>query len=229
VLFCLLNVLLQTISETDKEEMPPPEESAQVTSAAGDIAPVLVSSSVLTPLKTPKEENSNSSAVPFNSSAVPLDIETVEAKVPSADAAELSIEIQESSETSHASTEPQGTQEHSGSFVSSLPADNSSVGVSLAQCSETRSPSSSTIEGSQSQFSSMSALTSQHVLPKLVVTNVDLTDEAKDLLQKEAFLRILARDKQEESGGSKARLPLLSHLSVEVLITIPSVKYHSLA
>ncbi|KAM3372385.1 hypothetical protein ACQJBY_019325 [Aegilops geniculata] len=132
-----------------------------------------------------------------------------------ADATGLSMEIQESSETSHASTEPQGTQEHSGSFVTPLPADNSSVGISLAQCSETRSPSSSTIDGSQSQFSSLNAPTSQYVLPKLVVTNVDLTDEAKDLLQKEAFLRILERDKQVESGGSKARLPLLSHLSVE--------------
>ncbi|KAM0887407.1 hypothetical protein ACQ4PT_029064 [Festuca glaucescens] len=213
--FPLLESLWKTIGETDQDEVPPPEESAPVTSAAGDTTPVLGSSPVLTTLKTPKEENSNSSAVPFNSSAVSLDIETVEAKVPGADAAELSIEIQESSETSHASTEPQGIQEHSGSFMSSLPADNSSVGVSLAQCSETRSPSSSTIEGSQSQFSSMNALTSQHVLPKLVVTNVDLTDEAKDLLQKEAFLRILARDKQEESGGSKARLPLLSHLGVE--------------
>jgi symplekin len=223
-----LNVLFQTIGETNQDEVPPPEESAPVTSAAGDTTPVPVSSPVLTTLKTPKEENSNSSEVPFNSSSVSLDIETVEVKVPSADAAELSIEVQESSETSHASTEPQGTQEHSGSFMSSLPADNSSVGVSLAQSFETRSPSSSTIEGSQSQFSSMNALTSQHVLPKLVVTNVDLTDEAKDLLQKEAFLRILARDKQEESGGSKARLPLLSHLGVEVLITIPPVKYHSL-
>ncbi|KAF7013771.1 hypothetical protein CFC21_027824 [Triticum aestivum] len=132
-----------------------------------------------------------------------------------ADATGLSMETQESSETSHASTEPQGTQEHSGSFVTPLPADNSSVGISLAQCSETRSPSSSTIDGSQSQFSSLNAPTSQYVLPKLVVTNVDLTDEAKDLLQKEAFLRILERDKQVESGGSKARLPLLSHLSVE--------------
>lgn len=213
--FPLLESLWKTIGETNQDEVPPPEESAPVTSAAGDTTPVLVSSPVLTTLKTPKEENINSSEVPFNSSAVSLDIETVEVKVPSADAAELSIEVQESSETSHASTEPQGTQEHSGSFMSSLPADNSSVGVSLAQSFETRSPSSSTIEGSQSQFSSMNALTSQHVLPKLVVTNVDLTDEAKDLLQKEAFLRILARDKQEESGGSKARLPLLSHLGVE--------------
>ncbi|KAM0841803.1 hypothetical protein ACQ4PT_058783 [Festuca glaucescens] len=213
--FPLLESLWKTIGETDQDEVPPPEESSPVTSAAGDTTPVLVSSPVLTTLKTPKEENSNSSEVPFNSSAVSLDIETIEVKVPGADAAELSIEVQESSETSHASTEPQGTQEHSGSFMSSLPADNSSVGVSLAQSSETRSPSSSTIEGSQSQFSSMNALTSQHVLPKLVVTNVDLTDEAKDLLQKEAFLRILARDKQEESCGSKARLPLLSHLGVE--------------
>ncbi|KAI4968377.1 hypothetical protein ZWY2020_058032 [Hordeum vulgare] len=205
--FPLLEALWKTINQTDQAEAPPAKDSALVTSAAGEITPVLASSPVPSALKTPKEENI--------SSAVPLDIEIVEAKVPIADATGLSMEIQESSETSHASTEPQGTQEHSGSFVSSLPADNSSVGISLAQCSETRSPSSSTIEGSQPQFSSLNAPTSQYVLPKLVVTNVDLTDEAKDLLQKEAFLRILERDKQVESGCSKARLPLLSHLSVE--------------
>ncbi|VAH25854.1 unnamed protein product [Triticum turgidum subsp. durum] len=205
--FPMLEALWKTISETDQAEAPPAKDSALVTSAAGEIIPVLVSSPVPSALKTPKEEDI--------SSAVPLDIEMVEAKVPTADATGLSMEIQESSETSHASTEPQGTQEHSGSFVTPLPADNSSVGISLAQCSETRSPSSSTIDGSQSQFSSLNAPTSQYVLPKLVVTNVDLTDEAKDLLQKEAFLRILERDKQVESGGSKARLPLLSHLSVE--------------
>ncbi|KAM3372386.1 hypothetical protein ACQJBY_019325 [Aegilops geniculata] len=205
--FPMLEALWKTISETDQAEAPPAKDSALVTSAAGEIIPVLVSSPVPSALKTPKEEDI--------SPAVPLDIEMVEAKVPTADATGLSMEIQESSETSHASTEPQGTQEHSGSFVTPLPADNSSVGISLAQCSETRSPSSSTIDGSQSQFSSLNAPTSQYVLPKLVVTNVDLTDEAKDLLQKEAFLRILERDKQVESGGSKARLPLLSHLSVE--------------
>ncbi|VAH41627.1 unnamed protein product [Triticum turgidum subsp. durum] len=205
--FPMLEALWKTISETDQAEAPPAKDTALVTSAAGEIIPVLASSPVPSALKTPKEEDI--------SSAVPLDIETVEAKVPTADATGLSMEIQESSETSHASTEPQGTQEHSGSFVTPLPADNSSVGISLAQCSETRSPSSSTIDGSQSQFSSLNAPTSQYVLPKLVVTNVDLTDEAKDLLQKEAFLRILERDKQVESGGSKARLPLLSHLSVE--------------
>ncbi|KAF7006452.1 hypothetical protein CFC21_021497 [Triticum aestivum] len=205
--FPMLEALWKTISETDQAEALPAKDSALVTSAAGEIIPVLASSPVPSALKTPKEEDI--------SSAVPLDIETVEAKVPTADATGLSMEIQESSETSHASTEPQGTQEHSGSFVTPLPADNSSVGISLAQCSETRSPSSSTIDGSQSQFSSLNAPTSQYVLPKLVVTNVDLTDEAKDLLQKEAFLRILERDKQVESGGSKARLPLLSHLSVE--------------
>uniref|UniRef100_R7W3J7 Uncharacterized protein n=1 Tax=Aegilops tauschii TaxID=37682 RepID=R7W3J7_AEGTA len=205
--FPMLEALWKTISEADQAEAPPAKDSALVTSAAGEIIPVLVSSPVPSALKTPKEEDI--------SSAVPLDIEMVEAKVPTADATGLSMETQESSETSHASTEPQGTQEHSGSFVTPLPADNSSVGISLAQCSETRSPSSSTIDGSQSQFSSLNAPTSQYVLPKLVVTNVDLTDEAKDLLQKEAFLRILERDKQVESGGSKARLPLLSHLSVE--------------
>lgn len=216
--FCLSSFVFQRINQTDQDEVPPAKDSAVVTSAAGDIATIPASPPVPTLINPPMEENSNNSAVP-------LDIETVEAKVPSADATRLSIEIQESSEASHASTEPQGTQEHTGSFISSFPADNSSAGLSLAQ-SETRSPSSSTAEASQSQFSSSSALTLQHVLPKLVVTNIDLSDEAKDLLQKEAFLRILESDKQEASGGSNARLPLLAHLGVEVLLIISSCRLY---
>uniref|UniRef100_A0A0D9X398 Symplekin C-terminal domain-containing protein n=1 Tax=Leersia perrieri TaxID=77586 RepID=A0A0D9X398_9ORYZ len=200
----LLESLLKRINQNDREvdEVPPTIDSAVVPSAAGEIAAI---SSIpgSTSRNPPIEENSNSSSVPF-------DMETVEAKAPTVDA---SIEIQESSEASHASTEPQGTQEHGGSFISSLPADNSSVGLSLAQSSETRSPSSSMVEASQAQFSS--TLTSQHVLPKLVVTNIDLSDEAKDLLQKEAFMRILGSDKQDASGGSIAHLPLLAHLGVE--------------
>lgn len=216
--FCLSSFVFQTINQTDQDEVPPAKDSAVVTSAAGDVATIPASPPVPTSINPPMEEDSNNSAVP-------LDIETGEAKVPSADATRLSIEIQESSEASHASTEPQGTQEHTGSFISSFPPDNSSAGLSLAQ-SETRSPSSSTAEASQSQFSSSSALTLQHVLPKLVVTNIDLSDEAKDLLQKEVFLRILESDKQEASCGSNARLPLLAHLGVEVLLIISSCRLY---
>uniref|UniRef100_A0A0E0EGI0 Symplekin n=1 Tax=Oryza meridionalis TaxID=40149 RepID=A0A0E0EGI0_9ORYZ len=207
--FPLLESLLKRINQNDREvdEAPQTIDSAVVPSAAGETAAIPAIPGP-TSRNLPMEENSNSSSIPS-------DMETIEAKEPTADAARLSIEIQESSEASHASTELQGTQEHGGSFISSLPADNSSAGLSLAQSSETRSPSSSMMEASQAQFSYSSTLTSQHVLPKLVVTNIDLSDEAKDLLQKEAFLRILDCDKQDASGGSIARLPLLAHLGVE--------------
>uniref|UniRef100_A0A0E0I635 Symplekin C-terminal domain-containing protein n=1 Tax=Oryza nivara TaxID=4536 RepID=A0A0E0I635_ORYNI len=207
--FPLLESLLKRINQNDREvdEAPQTIDSAVVPSAAGETAAIPAIPGP-TSRNLPMEENSNSSSIPS-------DMETIEAKEPTADAARLSIEIQESSEASHASTELQGTQEHGGSFISSLPADNSSAGLSLAQSSETRSPSSSMVEASQTQFSYSSTLTSQHVLPKLVVTNIDLSDEAKDLLQKEAFLRILDCDKQDASGGSIARLPLLAHLGVE--------------
>uniref|UniRef100_A0A0E0QD47 Symplekin C-terminal domain-containing protein n=1 Tax=Oryza rufipogon TaxID=4529 RepID=A0A0E0QD47_ORYRU len=207
--FPLLESLLKRINQNDREvdEAPQTIDSAVVPSAAGETAAIPAIPEP-TSRNLPMEENSNSSSIPS-------DMETIEAKEPTADAARLSIEIQESSEASHASTELQGTQEHGGSFISSLPADNSSAGLSLAQSSETRSPSSSMVEASQTQFSYSSTLTSQHVLPKLVVTNIDLSDEAKDLLQKESFLRILDCDKQDASGGSIARLPLLAHLGVE--------------
>uniref|UniRef100_A0A0E0LQ68 Symplekin n=1 Tax=Oryza punctata TaxID=4537 RepID=A0A0E0LQ68_ORYPU len=207
--FPLLESLLKRINQNDGEvdEAPQTINSAVVPSAAGETAAIPAIPGP-TSRNLPMEENSNSSSIPS-------DMETIEPKEPAADAARLSIEIQESSEASHASTELQGTQEHGCSFISSLPADNSSAGLGLAQSSETCSPSSSMVEASQAQFSYSSTLTSQHVLPKLVVTNIDLSDEAKDLLQKEAFLRILDSDKQDASGGSIARLPLLAHLGVE--------------
>ncbi|KAF8680719.1 hypothetical protein HU200_045560 [Digitaria exilis] len=203
----LLASLLKRVNQIDQDEAPPAKECAVVSTVADDIMAVPASSSVPSSVNLPMEEDSNSPTVP-------LCAETAEVKVTSA-GANSSIDILESSETSHASTEPQGTQEHASRFISSLPADNSTAGRSLAQSSEACSPSSSTVEANHSQLSSFSSLSSQYVLPKLVVNNLDLSDEAKDLLQKESFLRILESDKQEASGGSIARLPLLAHLGVE--------------
>ncbi|KAG2647818.1 hypothetical protein PVAP13_2KG241400 [Panicum virgatum] len=203
--FSLLASLLKRAGQIDQYEVPPAKESAVVLSDADDIMTVPASSPVPSSVNLPMEENS--------SPTVPC-METAEVKVTSAGAKSL-VDILESSETSHASTEPQGTQEHASSFISSLPADNSSAGLSLAQSSETRSPSSSILEANNSQLSSLNSLGSQYALPKFVVNNIDLSDEAKDLLQKESFLRILESDKQEATAGSIARLPLLAHLGVE--------------
>lgn len=200
----LLGILLKGANQIDQDEVSPAKEPALVSSVADDRMILPANSPVPSSVNLPIEENSNSPTVP-------LCIETTEAKVTSA-GGNSSIDIPESSEASHASTEPQGTQEHASTFAGSFPADNFSVGFSLAQSSETRSPSSSTLEANHSQLSSLS---SQYVLPKLVVNNIDLSDEAKDLLQKEAFVRILESDKKEASGGSIARLPLLAHLGVE--------------
>lgn len=198
----------QRASQIDKDEMPAAKDSTVAPSVADDIAAFPASS--LADDIAPMEENSGTPIAPLN-------VEIAEDNVPSAIAIN-SVDILESSEASHASTELQGTQEHACSFISSLPTDNSSAGLSLAQSSEAHSPSSSTIEANQSQLSSLNALSSQFVLPKLVVNNIDLSDEAKDVLQKEAFMRILESDKQESSAGSLARLPLLAHLGIEVLM-----------
>lgn len=200
----LLGILLKGANQIDQDEVSPAKEPALVSSVADDRMILPANSPVPSSVNLPIEENSNSPTVP-------LCIETTEAKVTSA-GGNSSIDIPESSEASHASTEPQGTQEHASTFAGPFPADNFSVGFSLAQSSETRSPSSSTLEANHSQLSSLS---SQYVLPKLVVNNIDLSDETKDLLQKEAFVRILESDKKEASGGSIARLPLLAHLGVE--------------
>jgi symplekin len=206
--FCLSFCTFQRASQIDQDEVPTAKDSAVVPSIADDIKTIPANSLVPSSVNAPMEEN-------CSTPIVPLDTETAEANVLSAGATNL-FDIRESSEASHASTELQGTQEHAGSLISSPPIENSSAGPSLAQSSEAHSPNSSAVETNQSQLSSSNALNSQHVLPKLDVNNVDLSDEAKDLLQKEAFMRIVESDKQEASSGSLARLPLLAHLGVEV-------------
>ncbi|TVU37100.1 hypothetical protein EJB05_10391 [Eragrostis curvula] len=202
--FPLLASLMKRASQINQDEESTAKDSAVAPSVADDIATFPASSPVPTSVNLPMEEDSSTPVAP-------LDIEIAETNA----GATNSVDILESSEASHASMEHQGTQEHAGSLISSLPNNTFSAGLSLAQSSEAHSPCSSTVEASQSQISSLNTLNSQYVLPKLVVNNIDLSDEAKDLLQKEAFVRILESDKQEASSGSLARLPLLAHLGVE--------------
>ncbi|KAJ3682829.1 hypothetical protein LUZ60_013056 [Juncus effusus] len=56
----------------------------------------------------------------------------------------------------------------------------------------------------------------QFVLPKMQVSNLELSDEEKDKLQRDAFERIVESDeKLVVFGGAHARIPLLAHISVE--------------
>jgi hypothetical protein len=83
-------------------------------------------------------------------------------------------------------------------------ADASSTGNAVPQLSE-----------EQSTVGVASSV--QFVLPKMQVSNIDLRDEDKDRLQREAFVRILESDEQLlVAGWTHARLSLLAHIGVEV-------------
>ncbi|CAN6991438.1 unnamed protein product [Brassica oleracea var. botrytis] len=84
--------------------------------------------------------------------------------------------------------------------------------------SEEFSPKATGIGSNSLVSSTATSLASapQFVLPKISAPVVNLSDEAKDSLQKLVFLRIVEAYKQVSmSGGSQLRFSLLAHLGVE--------------
>ncbi|KAJ4793080.1 HEAT repeat-containing protein [Rhynchospora pubera] len=87
------------------------------------------------------------------------------------------------------------------SFTSN--ADASSTGIAVSHPPE-------------EQSIAVAASSVQCVLPKMIVTNIEISDEDKDHLQREAFVRIVESDEQLlVAGGTHARLSLLAHIGVE--------------
>nr|XP_029120291.1 uncharacterized protein LOC105044609 isoform X2 [Elaeis guineensis] len=155
-----------------------------------------------------------------DSSAVPLyvNMETTESKIPGLDSTSSFEEIQESQDASHTSTaELQETNlGHAINLDSTMRLDASSTDCVATSALEAQSPKLAITDASQLPCISSVATAPQYILPKMTVTNVDLTDEDKDHLQKEAFMRILEAYKQIAiSGGSQIHFSLLSHLGIE--------------
>ncbi|XP_072974798.1 uncharacterized protein [Typha angustifolia] len=211
--FPLIASLLKKIYQSDGEQVLSNAEATLVTSVAGagtGIQAVSVSFNASNLLVSAVEEDSKS--------ALPLDLETSESKIPGLACTSLLDEIQESSEASHTSNSK--WQETSTvpnvSLVSTLPSDVTSTDYLATHPSEAQSPRLTVSDASQAPSSASVVVNSQYVLPKLHVTNINLSDEDKDFLQKEAFVRIINADKQVAvSAGSHARFPLLAHLGVE--------------
>ncbi|XP_020578838.1 uncharacterized protein LOC110023662 isoform X2 [Phalaenopsis equestris] len=140
------------------------------------------------------------------------DSETIEQKIPGLDSSSCFNETQESPDASFRLDEiKERTPEHaiSSGVTASLDISPSTSNVSYSF--ETLSPRANETPATSSHASS-----SQFFLPKMVICNVDLTDEQKDNLQKVAFTRIIEAYKQVTvSGGSSVRLSLLAHLGTE--------------
>ncbi|KAJ1699001.1 hypothetical protein LUZ63_007513 [Rhynchospora breviuscula] len=68
----------------------------------------------------------------------------------------------------------------------------------------------------EEQSTAVAASLVQCALPKMLVANIEISDEDKDHLQREAFVRIVESEEQLlVAGGTHARLSLLAHIGVE--------------
>ncbi|KAL0926265.1 hypothetical protein M5K25_002481 [Dendrobium thyrsiflorum] len=145
------------------------------------------------------------------------DSEAGEGKIPGLDSSTCFNETPELPDASLASDEiKEATLEHaitSGVVVSlDISPSTSTVSYSL----ETLSPRATVTDASETPSTASHVSSSQYFLPKMVLCNIELTDEQKDQLQKVAFMRILDAYKQVTvSGGSSVHLSLLAHLGTE--------------
>ncbi|XP_020087001.1 uncharacterized protein LOC109709265 isoform X2 [Ananas comosus] len=212
-IFPLLKIKTSVSHDNSKSEQ---REEGRVTATAET---TLVSSSVDagTPIVSagfPAALSPVSPATENGHSTTPLTIETIESNIPGLNSASSFEESKDASHTSTADLQEM-SQEHVGNFSDKLTSDISSTGNMVTYLSEAQSPRIAT-DASQPPTTAPIVLTSQLILPKMSVTNIDLSDEAKDNLQKLAFVRILEAYKQVAvSGGFYARLPLLAHLGAE--------------
>lgn len=182
------------------------------------IEPSTVDGAISTPSAVPASvdqsvpEKINSSAQPYEN-----DAETIMSTIPGLDSARSSDGVEDSLDASHTFTgELQGTsQEHDLSLGSTVPLDTSSSNCMMTCTSETLSPSLAILDASPPPSNTL-VIPTQYVLPKMIVPDVNLSDNQKDNLQKSAFLRILEAYKQVSlCGGSHIHLPLFAHLGIE--------------
>lgn len=142
-----------------------------------------------------------------------------ERKIPGVDSTNSSDEIQESHDASHSSVpELIETSQDLISGLGNTPPTNVLSAESLVS-DVTGTQSTGVINPDTCQATSTSSIATpfQYVLPKMIIMDANLTDESKDQLQKEAFIRVLDAYKQAAaSGDSITRLSLLAHLGMEV-------------
>ncbi|XP_020672070.1 uncharacterized protein LOC110092056 isoform X1 [Dendrobium catenatum] len=145
------------------------------------------------------------------------DSEAGEGKIPGLDSSTCFNETLELPDASLVLDEiKEATLEHaiSSGVVVSLDISPSTSTVSYSM--ETFSPRATATDASETPSTASHVSSSQYFLPKMVLCNIDLTDDQKDQLQKVAFMRILDAYKQVTvSGGSSVHLSLLAHLGTE--------------
>lgn len=189
-------------------------ETTLLSSSGGDggaMMPVTLPASV-SPFPVVTENGSSAVSLSLNSA-------TEERVIPGVDSTSSIDEIQESLDASHSSNPEvnDSSQDHATSLGSLVPSNVLSTCSMATDVSETQSTGVGIFDTSQASSAASLVTSCQYVLPKMMILDVNLTDEAKDQLQKVAFVRILDAYKQVAiSGGLDARCSLLAHLGIEV-------------
>ncbi|CAL9191172.1 uncharacterized protein LOC135583873 [Musa acuminata AAA Group] len=186
-------------------------------SDGGAMMPVTLPASV-SPFPVVTENGSSAVSLSLNSA-------TEERVIPGVDSTSSIDEIQESLDASHSSNPEvnDSSQDHATSLGSLVPSNVLSTCSMATDVSETQSTGVGIFDTSQASSAASLVTSCQYVLPKMMILDVNLTDEAKDQLQKVAFVRILDAYKQVAiSGGLDARCSLLAHLGIEFPLELDS-------
>ncbi|XP_065010701.1 uncharacterized protein LOC135640318 isoform X2 [Musa acuminata AAA Group] len=216
----LPNEPLQKSHQSSEEKVMDTVETTLLSSSGGDggaMMPVTLPASV-SPFPVVTENGSSAVSLSLNSA-------TEERVIPGVDSTSSIDEIQESHDASHCSNPEvnDSSQDHATSLGSLVPSNILSTCSMATDVSETQSTGVGIFDTSQASSAASLVTSCQCVLPKMMILDVNLTDEAKDQLQKVAFVRILDAYKQVAiSGGLDARCSLLAHLGIEFPLELDS-------
>ncbi|RZS21206.1 hypothetical protein BHM03_00053818 [Ensete ventricosum] len=205
---------LQESHQISEEKVMDTVETTLLSSSVGDgsaMMPAILPASV-SPFPVVTQNGSSAVSLSLNSA-------TEERVIPGVDSTSSTDEIQESHDASHSSNPEvnDSSQDHATSLGSLVPSNVLSTCSMATDVLETQSTGVGIFDTSQASSTASLVTSCQYVLPKMMILDVNLTDEAKDQLQKVAFVRILDAYKQVAiSGGLDARCSLLVHLGIEV-------------
>ncbi|KAH7677881.1 symplekin protein [Dioscorea alata] len=198
------------------ESHPVDEENVGRTVDSGSV-PIIATDSMSSPTMIDPNLSEMEKATP----ATPLfegNVPKAESEIPGLESTSSFDDVQESPEASHTSVDLQVTNKEQTSSLSGVMAiENSSSVCTTSYASENLGLREATADTGEVPSATSHVISAQYLLSKMVIIpDATLTDEEKDHLQKQAFVRILEAYKQIElSGSSSVRFSLLAHLGIE--------------
>lgn len=201
-----------------QESHPVDEEDVGRTVDSGFV-PIIATDSMSSPTMIDPNPSEMEKAMP----ATPLfegNVPKAESEIPGLESTSSFDDVQESPEASHTSVDLQmSNKEQTSSLSGVLAVENSSSVCTTSYAAENLGLREATADTGEVPSATSHVISAQYLLSKMVIIpDATLTDEEKDHLQKQAFVRILEAYKQIElSGSSSVRFSLLAHLGIEVV------------